>query len=115
MTNLISKAISGIRSFFSALQLKSFLSVVAVGVILLTSSNVNPVRNNQPLPERISEKAHQIDSVRPKNTDEWNKEAQETKDAPGDRLKNIAEESAKAVQEFGGMYPDTAKSSAKNN
>ena len=51
-------------------------------------------------------------SVRPKTTNEWYKEARETEDSPGERLGNIAEESAQAVKEFGSIYPDTAKRTA---
>ncbi|MBD2185147.1 hypothetical protein H6S82_22790 [Planktothrix sp. FACHB-1355] len=111
MKNWISRAIDRISSVLNALQVKRFLAVVVVGFLLLTT-NVDSGRNNQRLTDKVLDTAHEKDSVRPKTTNEWYQEARETKDSPGERLKNIAEESGKALKEFGSVYPDTAKTSA---
>jgi cell division septum initiation protein DivIVA len=111
MKNLISRATAHITSLINGLQVKRFLAVVLVGFILLTT-NVDSKQNNKALTKQVREQAEQIDSVRPKTTREWEKEARETEDSPGERLQNIAEESAQAVKEFGSLYPDTAKRTA---
>jgi hypothetical protein len=111
MKNLISRSTAHITSLINGLQVKRFFAVVLVGFILLTT-NVDSKQNNKALTKQVREQAEQIDSVRPKTTREWYKEARETEDSPGERLQNIAEESAQAVKEFGSLYPDTAKRTA---
>ena len=112
MTNLISRAIAHISVLLKELQVKRFLAVVLVGFILLTT-NVAPGRNSQAVTEKIKEAVHQDDSQRPKTIGEWNKEARETEDAPGERLQKIGKESAEALKDFGSLYPDTAQRSAE--
>jgi len=111
MKNLITTATAQISSLLNALQVKRFLAVVLVGFLLLTT-NVDSGRNTRAVGEQLRQPSNQLDSVRPKTTNEWYEEARETEDAPGARIQNIAEESAKAVKEFGSLYPDTAKRSA---
>jgi hypothetical protein len=111
MKNLISRSTAHITSLINGLQVNRFFAVVLVGFILLTT-NVDSKQNNKALTKQVREQAEQIDSVRPKTTREWYKEARETEDSPGERLQNIAEESAQAVKEFGSLYPDTAKRTA---
>jgi|SRR4028118_797379 hypothetical protein len=112
MQNLISRTTSHIGSLMNGLQVKRFLAVVLVGFIMLTTNVDANKQNNKGLTKQVLEQAEQIDSVRPKTTNEWYKEARETEDSPGERLGNIAEESAQAVKEFGSIYPDTAKRTA---
>jgi hypothetical protein len=113
MQNLISRATSHISSLINGLQVKRFLAVVLVGFILLTTNNVDANQQvNKGLTKQIRKEAQKIDSVRPKTTNEWYEEARETEDSPGERLENIAEESAQAFKEFGAIYPDTAKRTA---
>ncbi|MBW4605750.1 MAG: hypothetical protein KME22_00640 [Hassallia sp. WJT32-NPBG1] len=111
MTNLISKTIAQISNLLKELQVKRFLAVVLVGFLLLTT-NVDQARSIKAVTEKIDEVVHQNDSQRPKTTGEWNKEARETEDAPGERLQKIATESAEAFKNFGSVYPDTAERSA---
>ena len=112
MQNLISKAASHISSLINGLQVKRFLAVVLVGFILLTTSVDANKQNNKALTKQVRQQAEQLDSVRPKTTNEWYKEARETEDSLGERVENIAEESAQAFKEFGSIYPDTAKRTA---
>lgn len=112
MINLISGAINQINSLLKVVQIKQFLSVVMVGFLVLTT-NVAMGHDTKAGIKQVDKTAHQIDSTRPKTTGEWQKEARATKGAPGERLENIAEESAKAVKEWGSLYPDTAKRSAR--
>ncbi len=113
MTNLISKAIAYVSSLVKEFQVKSFLSIVLAGFLLLTT-NFAPERSNQAVTNKIDQAIHQNDSQRPKTTGEWNREARETEGAPGKRLERIAGESAEAIKEFGSVYPDTAKRSARD-
>ncbi|HEY9610943.1 hypothetical protein [Allocoleopsis sp.] len=110
MKNLITRATAHISSLLNSLQVKRFFAVVLVGFLLLTT-NVDSGRHTRAVGEQLRQPANQLDSVRPKTTNEWYDEARQTEDAPGERLQNIAEESAKAVKEFGSLYPDTAKRS----
>ncbi|HEY9619605.1 MAG TPA: hypothetical protein V6C78_04505 [Crinalium sp.] len=112
MTNLISKTLTRIHSLLKTIQVKQLLSVVLVGFIFLTT-HVDSGRGNSTTFNRVNDKAHQIDSERPKTTREWQREARQTEDSPGERLKNIGSESAEAVKEWGGLYPDTAKRSTR--
>jgi hypothetical protein len=112
MINLIGKAFSYISSLLNKFQVKQFLAVALVGFVLLTT-NVNTGRGQSATFKQINDKAHQIDSERPKTTREWQKEARETEGDLGDRLQNITEESGQAVKEWGGLYPDTAKRSTR--
>jgi len=112
MQNLISRATSHISSLINGLQVKRFLAVVIVGFILLTTNVDANQQVNKGLTKQIRKEAQKIDSVRPKTTNEWYEEARETEGSPGERLENIAEESAQAFKEFGSIYPDTAKRTA---
>lgn len=113
MTNMISRAITGINSLLKELQVMRLLTVVLVGVLILTS-NVAQDRNTQAVSKKLDEVVHQDNSQRPKTIGEWEREGQETENAPGERVKKIAKESAEAVKDFGALYPDTAKRSARD-
>ena len=104
MKNLISSAFVQINSWFQGFQTQRFFAVVLVGFLVLTP-NLAALGNNKAL-------AKEGESVRPTTTNEWYEEARETEDAPGERLQNIAEESAQAIKQFGSVYPETAKKSA---
>lgn len=113
MTNLLSDAIAYIGSLFKGIQIKQFLAAVLFGVLLLTT-NTDPNKiDGKAVTDKIDRVIHQGDSDRPKTTGEWNKEARQTEGAPGERLNRIAKESGEAIKDWGKMYPDTAKDSAR--
>jgi hypothetical protein len=112
MPNLISSTIAHISNLFKKIQVKRFLAVVLVGFLVLTTNAAPTERNAKALTNKIDELVHNNDSQRPKTTGEWNKEARETEDAPGERLQRIGKQSAEAVKDFGSVYPDTADRSA---
>ncbi|PSB23891.1 hypothetical protein [Stenomitos frigidus] len=103
MTNLISGAIAHITSLLKGLQVKQLLTVVFVGFLLLTT-NVDPGRNDNALPQNLRDRIDQNDADRPKTTGQWNQEARETEGNPGERFKRIGKESAEAFKEFGSGY-----------
>ena len=111
MKNLISQAMSFVGSLFSSLQVKQLLSIALVGFFLLTSPAA-PSANSKAASDRINAVAHQNDSDRPKTMGEWKQEAREV-DKTGNRLGRIGKESAEAVKDWGGLYPDTAERSAQ--
>jgi hypothetical protein len=114
MIKLISQAFSQINFLLHKFQVKRFFAVVLVGFLLLTT-NVNTERSsNKALTRELDKVVHQDDADRPKTTGEWNREARETENAPGERVKRIAKESAEAVKQWGSVYPDTAKRSAES-
>lgn len=113
MMNFIFGAIAQFKSWLNQLQAKQLLSIALLGFLLLTT-NIDPGLTKQAATNKIDKMLDQDDNPdRPKTTGEWNKQAQEVKGKPGERLKRIGEQSVDAVKEFGEMYPDVAKNSAK--
>jgi hypothetical protein len=112
MLNAIGGIITQISEWFKNLQVRQFLSVVAIGFILLTT-NVPADRASKATIDKLDRMVHQEDPQRPKTTGEWQQQAREVKGKPGERLERIGEQSADAVKEFGDMYPDVAKRSGK--
>lgn len=119
MANLIHGIVSSIKTWLKQLQVKHFLSVALIGLLLLTgtactSPSSTVERNSNTLSKQVDNTIHKTDSKRPKTTGEWKQEARETKNAPGERLDRIKEQSKEAVKEFGKIYPDTAQKSARS-
>ncbi|MDM9584407.1 hypothetical protein [Nostoc sp. GT001] len=113
MINLISTTISHISSLLKGLQIKSFLAIVIVGFLVLTT-NFAPGQSSTGLKERVREQIQQDDSQRPRTIGEWNKEARETEGSPGKRLQKIGEESAEAFKQFGSGYVEGAQKTASD-
>ncbi|QIR38910.1 hypothetical protein HCG51_20845 [Tolypothrix sp. PCC 7910] len=111
MTNWISNAIAKISSLFQGLQVKRFLAVAVVGLIVLTT-NVDSGRSNSQLRQQVRESVEQNDAQRPKTIGQWNREARETKGNPGERLQRIGQQSGEAFKEFGSGYVEGAKETA---
>lgn len=121
MINLISSAIARVSAFLSNLQVKRFAAVCVMGFLLLTtnsgffggnndSDNING--SNKALTKQVKDRAHQDGGQRPRTTGEWMKEKAE--DAPvTERVKQITEDSAEAVKQWGKQYPSTAERSAR--
>ncbi|MEG4586368.1 hypothetical protein QUA54_14280 [Microcoleus sp. MOSTC5] len=111
--NLISTAIARISSLLKGFQVKSFLSVVLVGFMLLTA-NVDSGHSNKAFGTPGGSKADLNNPERPQTTREWRQEARETSDSPGERAQKIGQEAGAAVKEMGEMYQDTAKRSVRD-
>lgn len=116
MISLISKTISKIGYFISKFQVKQFLPIVIVGVMLLTTNGSpslsNPGLSTRKSVDRLNDLVQSENSERPKTTGEWNQQADETKGRPGEKMKRIGEQSVDAVKEFGSMYGDVAERSS---
>lgn len=111
MQSLISGAMAKVGAILESLHIKQFLPAFLVGMMLLTT-NVDPDLPSKGAIDRLEAKVEQEDPGRPKTTREWQKQAREVEGRPGERLKRIGEQSADAIKEFGGMYPDVAEKSA---
>ncbi len=110
MLNTFARTIIQISNWFKQLQVRQFLSVVALGFILLNTS-VAPDRASKATIDKLDRMVQQENPDRPKTTREWQQQAREVKGKPGERIERIGEQSADAVKEFGKMYPDVAKRS----
>lgn len=108
----IAQVMSQIGNWFKQLQVRQFLSVVAIGFILLNTTPA-PDRASKETIEKLDRMVHQENPDRPKTTKEWQQQAREVKGKPGERIERIGEQSADAVKEFGQMYPDVAKRSER--
>ncbi|WP_375497461.1 hypothetical protein [uncultured Nostoc sp.] len=113
MINLIYRTIGNISSLLKGLQVKSFLAVVVVGFLVLTT-NVSDGSNDKGLKERVRQQVEQNDAQRPKTVGQWFKDARETEDSPGERLQKIGQQSGEALKEFGGGYVKGAKETASD-
>lgn len=108
MIHLISQAINQIGSFLKKIQVKSFLTTVLLGTILLTTGVSSYATNGKNAADNINSRVFEGNPERPTTTREWKQEARETEDAPLERVKEIGQETAEAVKEWGGLYPDVA-------
>jgi hypothetical protein len=118
MANLFSKVITHIKVLLQEFQVKRFFAIALVGFLVLTTSlnsSIDSGRSSNNVTKRLDQVVHQDDADRPKTTGEWNREARQTEDAPGERAKRIAKESGEAVKQFGSVYPDTAKRTASDD
>ncbi|MEH1832615.1 MAG: hypothetical protein V7L29_11165 [Nostoc sp.] len=113
MINLIYRTVGHISSLLKGLQVKSFLAVVLVGFLVLTT-NVSYGDKDKGLGERVREQVEQDDAQRPRTIGEWNKEARETKGSLGKRLEKIGKESAEAFKQFGSGYVEGAQKTASD-
>ncbi|GAB4541622.1 MAG: hypothetical protein Tsb0014_33690 [Pleurocapsa sp.] len=109
MIHLISQTISTINSWLKKIQVKSFLSTILLGAILLTSGVSSYATNGANAADDISSKVFEGNSERPTTTREWRQEARQTEDAPLERAKEIGKETAQAIKEWGELYPDVAE------
>lgn len=116
MKSLIPRVVTAIGSLLKRLQVQQFLALVLVGLLFLSTNlaKISASSDNQNLGEKVQKIVRQDDSQRPKTTGEWQQEAREVEGSPGERLKNIAEESAEAIKDFGSLYPDTAESTVQS-
>jgi hypothetical protein len=111
MLNAIARTMIQIGDWFKQLQVRQFLSLVAIGFILLNTTPA-PDRASKATIDKLDRMVHQENPDRPKTTKEWQQQAREVKGKLGERIERIGEQSADAVKEFGKMYPDVAKRSA---
>jgi hypothetical protein len=108
MLNLFSQARARFNSLLKSFQVKQLFSIALIAVLFLIAPAETP-RNNPDLGRRIDNVLERRESDRPTTTGDWEREAEEVKGKPGERLKRIGKESKEAVKDFGQLYPDTAE------
>jgi hypothetical protein len=113
MKKFVFSSIDKIASLLTKLHLDRISAILIVGLLILTN-NIDPGLSKQDAIGKIDKMLQQDrDPNRPKTTAEWQQQARETKGKPGEKLERIGEQSADAVKEFGSMYPEVAKNSAR--
>ena len=116
MISLISKTISKIGYFINKFQVKQFLPIVLVGLMMLATSGSpslsNPELSTKKSIDRVDKLVQKGNPERPKTTGEWDEQAEEVKGRTGEAMKRIGEQSADAIKEFGSMYGDVAERSS---
>jgi hypothetical protein len=110
MLNLISRTIGDIRGLVTQ-SIAKLLPIFLVGVVLLTSG-VDRSISDQRLDRVVDQAVHQDNEKRPKTTEEWQQQQREVQGKPGELLKRVGEQSAEAIEDFGSVFPDTAKRTA---
>lgn len=111
MIDLFSQTIGLLSSLLKKVQVKSLISAVFLGTILLTSGVSIANDSNRAInANKVDSEIFEGDSVRPTTTNEWYEEAEET-DGILEKAKRIGKETGAAVKEMGELYPNVAKRS----
>ena len=110
MIHLISQAINRINSLLKKIQVKSFLTAILLGAILLTNGVSSSATNGKTAADVVGSDVVGNNPERPTTTREWRQEARRTEDAPLERVKEIGKETGQALKEWGELYPEVAES-----
>lgn len=110
MIHLISQAINRISSMLKKIQVKSFLTTVLLGAILLTNGVNSSATEGKSAADLLGSDIVGNNPERPTTTREWKQEARKTEDAPLERAKEIGKETGEALKDWGKLYPDVAES-----
>jgi hypothetical protein len=117
MIHLLTKAVNYIQKIYQTFEFRRLFATVLIGFLLLGTSldsQIESGRNSDSVTRRLDRVVHQDDADRPKTTGEWEQEARQTEDAPGERAKRIGKESGEALKQWGSVYGDTAKRSSED-
>jgi hypothetical protein len=115
MIHLIFQAINGINSLLKKVQVKSFLTAVLLGAILLTSGVSTSATNGKTAADFVGSDVVESNPERPTTTREWRQQARRTEDAPLERAKEIGKETGEALKDFGKLYPKVAESTVPDD
>ncbi len=83
------------------MEFKRFFPIALVGFLVLVTnlhSSIESGLNSDSVTRRLDKFIHKDDAHRPKTTEEWNKEARQTENAPGEITKRITKESGEAIK-----------------
>ncbi len=97
-----------IKTAVKRIQWRQFAVVCSAIVILLTANGVN-ARQTAKDPAFSGQLPPTEDVGRPRTMGQWEAENEALEGQPGEKLKRIAEESADAVKNMAGIYPQNAK------
>ncbi|WP_319423166.1 hypothetical protein [Pleurocapsa sp. FMAR1] len=110
MIHLISLAINRISSLLKKIQVKSFLTAVLLGAVLLTNGVSSSAINSKTAADVVGGDVVGNNPERPTTTREWRQQARRTEDAPLEKVKEIGKETGEALKDLGKLYPDVAES-----
>lgn len=110
MIHLISQAINRLSSVLKKIQVKSFLTTILLGAILLTNGVSSSATNGKTAADFVGSDIVENNPERPSTTREWRQEARRTEDAPLERAKEIGKETGEALKDWGKLYPDVTES-----
>lgn len=119
MRTLIFSATARLSALLKKVQVNRFFAIALAGILVfmtspdLSRSSTSLNNSSRAVTNKIDRVIHQDDSERPKTYREWEQEAERTDGSPVERIKEIGKESADAIQDFGEVYPDVAKRSAR--
>jgi hypothetical protein len=99
---------SRIAAAFGLFQVKQIISVVLVGMVLLTTS-VDEANLSSGVKAKLDELTTQGETGRPRTTRQWQNENEALQGEPGKQLERIAKESTDAIGEMAEIYPQNAK------
>lgn len=103
------KQISGMfRNLISRIYWKQFAVACSAIIILLTANGVD-ARQTVSKQMRSNELPPTQEVGRPRTMGQWEAENDALKGKPGKRIERIAEESADAVKDMAGIYPQNVK------
>ena len=115
MIRLIFQAINGISSILKKIHVRSFLSAVLLGAILLTNGVSIAATNGKTAADVVGSDVVESNPERPTTTREWRQEARRTEDAPLEKAKEIGKETKEAIKDMGKLYPDVAESTVPDD
>ncbi|NJK38517.1 MAG: hypothetical protein HC920_12650 [Oscillatoriales cyanobacterium SM2_3_0] len=106
--NSLTKALTQV---LTRVQTRWILGLILVGMTMMTAlpMSVTAETSNPKMTKEVRGMVHDNDSQRPKTTGEWNAEARETDGKPLETVKRAVEDSAEAVGDWAGLYPDVAE------
>ena len=115
MIRLIFQAINGISSILKKIQVRSFLSAVLLGAILLTNGVSIAATNGKTAADVVGSDVVESNPERPTTTRDWRQEARRTEGDPLEKAKEIGKETKEAIKDMGKLYPDVAESSVPDD
>lgn len=108
MLNLFSQAITRLSSILKKVQIKSLISAVFLGTILLTSGYIANDGDRAITANEVDSEIFEGNPQRPTTTNEWYEEANQTEGEPIEKAKRIGKETGEAIKDLGKLYPNVA-------
>ncbi len=99
---------AALKGMLSRIQWKQFAVACSAVVVLLATSGIKADQNTSNR-AYSNELPPTQDVGRPRTMGQWEAENEALEGQPGEKLKRIAEESADAVKNMAGIYPQNAK------
>jgi len=116
MMHILNKYANRFFSIFRGTHIRYAFAAILTGLVAfgaIAPASVMAAPMAAPMNERVKQNVQADiradDSDRPKTTGQWKEEAREVEGQPLERAKRIVKESAEAVEDWAGLYPDVAE------